>query len=98
MSHICCKRIAGGVCQHDVDEAKSGLDLRRAQIRHDMTRPGISRWDRERLQKDLDAIVDPTMDTLCPKCHKTLKPGQSHYSETESDQGFYSSWYCNQYQ
>jgi hypothetical protein len=90
----CCKRAPGGICDHDRAERRERANLQRAQILHDMKRPGITAFELETLQrnlKEVDAEL-PSVKTaqICPNCNKFIEKGHSH----ESTAGGYEYYTC----
>lgn len=90
---ICCKR-AHGPCRHDIQEARERYELRVLQLRHKQQAPGITRGDREWLQRKIDALPHPDRSHLCPNCLQYENQGQSHQRVYDSAYGEISSFTC----
>ncbi len=91
----CCKRIAGGVCEHDRQEASQRINLEAARIRHDMQRPGITDWEVKELEKKLKELPDPFKGTFCPACKMLLKDKESHERSHDGAFGEYTFYVCH---
>lgn len=90
----CCKHAPGGICDHDRANHKERANMERAQIMHDMSRPGICDYELDQLKKKLanvnDKLPDITTTPICPNCKKFLAKGASH----ESSAGGYDYYTC----
>jgi hypothetical protein len=90
----CCKRISGGICEHDRQDAQARVGLQEAQIRYDMKRPGISTWEVEKLQEQLDNLPDPRKGHVCPACKRLLREKESHERTHDGAYGEQTYYVC----
>ena len=90
----CCKRVPGGVCEHDREEQRKRFGLQEAQIRHDMQRPGITRWELEALEEKLNNLPSPERVHMCPKCKCILPETEDHAHTHDGSQGEYTYYSC----
>lgn len=87
----CCKRIEGA-CVHDEQEARRYNDLKIAQLKHDLKRPGISTWDEEDIEKKIALLSKPLK--LCPNCCQPLGD-EVHARSHDGAFGDYTYYTCN---
>lgn len=89
----CCKRIEGA-CVHDEQEAKHDNDLKIAQLKHDLKRPGISTWEEEEIEKKIALLLKPLK--LCPNCCRPVDEDRerSHARTHDGAYGDYTYYTC----
>jgi hypothetical protein len=89
----CCKRVPGGVCEHDREERRARFRLAEARILYDMKRPGITDWEVKELEKKLQNLPSPERCHYCQNCKYVLDENEVHekiYDGAFGESAYYS--------
>jgi len=92
--HACCKKIPGGICSHELEDLKLQYDLKIKQLEYDLGRPGLQRWEADRIKEQIANLPNPKDSNICEKCKTVLSKNETHQTTYDGSQGEYTYYTC----